>query len=213
LIAAMHVAQPVERGWARYSMRFRTIRIPEALHDLRRRWEPRAGWRRWPNLLELWSENGSGREQLLQRVLGLTAEQRWFVRVDPGWEARDVRFYGDRWCKLDAVSVTENHGGGRLLTRVRLRLQPTLFHNALLSVYAYALLLCSIIDLRLALLPLPLLAVSLWQLASSRRRLRRTVIACLLTTAEQLGMSVIGAPDLLRRETPAPVDQPLVAKL
>ena len=36
LIAAMHVAQPVERGWARYKTRFETILIPEAFHELLR---------------------------------------------------------------------------------------------------------------------------------------------------------------------------------
>ena len=43
LIAAMHVAQPVERGSARYRTRFETIVIPEALHGLRRSWERRTG--------------------------------------------------------------------------------------------------------------------------------------------------------------------------
>ena len=66
-----------------------------------------------------------------KRLLALAAEHRWFVRIDPGWASHDVRFYGDRWCKTDLVTVTENHGGGRRLTRVRLRPAPTLFQKAL----------------------------------------------------------------------------------
>ena len=61
----------------------------------------------------------------------MTAEHRWFVRIDPGWASHDVRFYGDRWCKTDLVTVTENHGGGQRLTRVRLRPAATLFQKAL----------------------------------------------------------------------------------
>ena len=35
LIAALHVAQPVEAGWARFRTRFEDIRIPDVLHRLR----------------------------------------------------------------------------------------------------------------------------------------------------------------------------------
>jgi hypothetical protein len=45
----------------------------------------------------------------------------------------------------------------------------------------------------------PLLAAAVWRLGSARRRLRRTVLACVLRTAEELEMTVVGAPDVLRR--------------
>ena len=63
------------------------------------------------------------------------------MRVDPGWAPHDVRFYGDRWCKADLITVTENHGGGKLLTRLRLRTRATLYHNALLFFLGYLLVL------------------------------------------------------------------------
>jgi glycosyltransferase involved in cell wall biosynthesis len=199
LIAAMHVAQPVERGYARYSTRFKTISIPESLHELRRSWEPRAGVLLRRAELELWSEQGVDRQRLLDRLLALAAERRWFVRLDPGWSARDVRFYGDRWFKADLLTVTENHGGGKRLTRLRLRVQPTLYHSALVLLLGYVLALSWFLDGRWALAFAPFLAAVGWRLSASRRRLRATVNACVLAVAEELGLSVVGAPGILGR--------------
>jgi hypothetical protein len=207
LIAAMHVAQPVERGWARSSMRFRTIEIPEALHRLREAWEVRGGAQLRRDQLDLWSEDCVDRHRLLERLLALAQENRWFVRVDPGWEAHDVRFYGDRWCKANLVTVTENHGGAKRLTRVRLKLLPTLYHNAALFMLAYVLVLVWFLNQRFALILVPPLVAVAWLLRSSRRRLRRTLVACILASAEKLGMTLMGAPELLRR-APAVATEP-----
>jgi GT2 family glycosyltransferase len=202
LIAAMHIAQPVERGYARYKTRFQTIEIPDPLHELRRIWEKRAAPFLRRNRLELWSELGVGREQLLGRLLALANGHRWFVRVDPGWSPKDARFHGDRWCQADLTTVTEGHGGGRLLTRLDLELSPTLYHNALLFLLAYVLVLVFFVDPRWGLGLVPFFAAIGWRLRSSRRRLRRTIVACILATAEELGMSVVGAPELLRPPEP-----------
>jgi glycosyltransferase involved in cell wall biosynthesis len=215
LIAAMHVAQPVERGWARYRTRFRTIEIPEALHALRREWEGRARALIARERLDLWSESGVGRETLLERLLAFVGEKGWFPRLDPGWAPKDVRFYGDRWCKADLVTVTENHGGERRLTRLRLEMKPTLFRNALLLLLGYLLVLGWAWSKSVLLFLLPVLLGVAWQLGSSRRRLRRTVMATILATAERLGMSVVGAPDAIRRraqpEAPARSEEPVAA--
>jgi hypothetical protein len=55
---------------------------------------------------------------------------------------------------------------------------------------------------------LPVLLLMGWQLGSSRRRLRRTVMASILATAERLGMTVM-AP----QRTPAAArgEQPVAA--
>ncbi|HEY6549322.1 MAG TPA: hypothetical protein VI589_15505, partial [Vicinamibacteria bacterium] len=204
LIAAMHVAQPVERGWARYSTRFRTIHIPEKLHVVRREWEERAGAILSRAELTLWSESSVGREALLDRLLAFVGEQGWFPRLDPGWAPKDVRFYGDRWCKADLVTVTENHGGERRLTRLRLDMQPTLFHNALLFVLGYFMILSWAWSPAALLALAPVVLLTGWQFASSRRRLRRTVMACILATAERLGMTVAGEPTALKAKTHPP---------
>ena len=192
LIAAMHVAQPVERGWARYRTRFKTIEIPGALRALRRTWEERGRALLGRDHLDLWSESGVGREALLERLLAFVGEQGWFPRLDPGWSPKDVRFYGDRWCKLDVTTVTENHGGEKRLTRLRLDTKPTLFRDALLLLLSYVLVLAYAWSLTALFAFLPVVPLMAWQLGSSRRRLRRTVMACILSTAEGLGMTVVG---------------------
>jgi glycosyltransferase involved in cell wall biosynthesis len=198
LIAAMHIAQPVERGWARYHTRFRAIEIPESLNALRKEWEKRARGLLGRRELSLWSESGAGRDKLLERLLAFVGEQAWFPRLDPGWAPKDVRFYGDRWCKADLVTVTENHGGERRFTRLRLDLKPTLFQNALLLALAYLLLLCWAWSPTALVALLPVLMLVAWQLTSSRRRLRRTIMASILATAERLGMTVVGEPEAVK---------------
>jgi hypothetical protein len=202
LIAAMHVAQPVERGWARYKTRFQTIQIPEGLHALRRRWEPGAGPLLERSQIELWSESAVAREKLLERLLQLAAEHRWFVRIDPGWAPHDVRFYGDRWSKADLSTVTENHGGGRLLTRVSLQLRATLYQKALVFLIGYLLVLAWLVDRRSELLVVPVLGLLLFKLATARRLLRRTIVAGLLQAAQDLGMTLVGAPALPKPSEP-----------
>jgi hypothetical protein len=202
LIAAMHVAQPVERGWARYKMRFETIVIPSAFHELRRAWERRAPRLLSRRRIDLWAENDAGREKLLESLLALAAENRWFVRVDPGWDSHDVRFYGDRWCKTDLVTVTENHGSGKRLTRVRLEPAPTLFQRVLWFGLVYVWFMAWCLHGPWALVASPFLVGLLAHLFYAGRRLNAVVVASVLTVAEQLGMTVVGEPDAFKKPLP-----------
>jgi len=178
--------------------------IPEALHALRRVWENRAGGLLRRRQLDLWSEDGVGREKLLEFILALTTEAGWFVRVDPGWNGHDLRFYGDRWCKADLVTVTENHGGGKGLTRVRLKPAATLFQKALLVLLGYLLVFAWGIRPVAALAVSPLLLAWVVWLRVSGARLRSVVMASLLAVAERLGMTVVGEPKAFgRRESEA----------
>jgi glycosyltransferase involved in cell wall biosynthesis len=243
LIAAMYMAQPVERAFARYRMRFQTIRIPQGLRTLRQAWEARAGRLLRRRELDLWSETSVGRERLLEGLVELAKKNRWNVRVDPGWEPLDITFYGDRWCKINLTTATDNHGGGRLLTRVRLRLRATLFYNALVCLLWYVLvlgwfanrspevsvddfltrpwlLLVGFVNNRWELALIPVLVAILWRLRVLWWQLNRTVMASVLNVAEGLGMTVVGAPELLRRPAaepapaevaPQPVVQPVAA--
>jgi hypothetical protein len=199
----MHVAQPVERGSSRYKARFRTIQIPEAFHELRREWEQRAGGVLDRGRIELWSEGSVPREKLLERLLQLAAQHHWFIRIDPGWAPHDVRFYGDRWSKADVSTVTENHGGGRLLTKVRLKLQPTLYQKALWFLIGYVFVLAWFVDRRSELLLVPVLGFLAFKLFAARRLLRRTIVAGLLQSAQDLAMALVGDPELLKKPEPA----------
>jgi uncharacterized MnhB-related membrane protein len=149
--------------------------------------------------VDLWSEGGTAREKLLESLLKLSAENGWFVRVDPGWSTRDVRFYGDRWCKTDLVTATENHGAGRMLTRVRLEPAATLFQKALWIGLGYAVALAWGLSASLALAIVPLMLVLFVHLRLSGRRLNAVVMAAVLSVAERLGMTVVGAPDAFAR--------------
>jgi GT2 family glycosyltransferase len=199
LIAAMHVAQPVERGWARYKTRFVTIEIPAAFHELRRAWQRRAGHLLSRRRIDLWAENDAGREKLLESLLALAADNRWFVRVDPGWDSHDVRFYGDRWCKTDLVTVTENHGSGKRLTRVRLEPAATFFQKVLWMALAYAWFMAWCVGGPWTLAATPVVLGLALHVRQSERRLNAVVVASVLTVAEQLGMTVVGAPDAFKR--------------
>ena len=143
-----------------------------------------------------------GREKLLESLLQLAAENRWFVRVDPGWNEHDVRFYGDRWCKTDLCSVTENHGGGRLLTRVRLRPAATLFQKALWFGLGYTLLLSWGLCDWCALAVAPFLLALLVHVRRSGRRLNAVVMASVLSVAERQGLTVVGEPEAFSKPLP-----------
>ena len=224
LIAAMHLLQPVARGYARYQTRFKTRHVPEALHELARQWEERAPLLLRQRELGLWSEDGLGREQLLEGLVAFARARGATFRADSGWEPIDLTFRGDRWSNVELTSVTEEHGGGKRLTRVRTRLRATPSFYAVLAATLYLTLLVSLWtptslwtadwpltseptwwpgwlwrpDVDLAVVLVPIVAV-LWVVVSSSRRLRRVATASLLAVAESLSMSVVGSPEALRR--------------
>ena len=89
------------------------------------------------------------------------------------------------------------------MTRVKTRLHATLFSYAMLALTAYLMLLVWLWDplWEVAMLA-PLLAVA-WVVFSSFRKLQGVVTATVLTVAEALGMTAVGAPQALRKPLPA----------
>lgn len=194
LIAAMNLAQPVERGWARYKTRFQTIAIPASLRRLAEAWSQRAAAVINRDSLELWAENGAGRDELLARVLEIAHAHRWFPRVDSGWARHDARFYGDRWCKTDVITVTENHGGPKRLTKVRLDAQATLFQKVLFIALAYLTLVAAGLGPAALLALAPVVAGVAIVTTLAARRLRQAVNATFLEAARDLDLLVVGLP-------------------
>ena len=43
------------------------------------------------------------------------------IPTDSGWNEWDIQIYGNFWWSIALQTVTEYHGGGKCLTRVRLR--------------------------------------------------------------------------------------------
>jgi len=95
--------------------------------------------------------------------------------------------------------VTEQHGGNKLLTRVRLRPAATFFQKALWFGLAFALVFAAGVCDWCALAVAPLLLALLVHVRYSHRRLNGVVMASVLSVAEQLGMTVVGQPDAFQR--------------
>ncbi len=228
LIAAMHLLQPVARGWARYQTRFRTRHVPEPLHAVAQAWEERAPMLLRRPALALWSEDGQGRERLLERLVAFARDQGANLRADTGWEPFDLTFRGDRWTNVEITTVTEEHGGGRRLTRVRTRLRATPSFYATLIATCYLAIFISLWrshtlwtaewplyraiswwpewlwqpDLEAAVVLAPILGI-LGVVVASARRLRRVATASILSVAEAMRMTLVGDPAALRRPGPA----------
>ncbi len=130
LIALLAIAQPMWRGWARYRTWMRKKRTPAPVlaptpetRDLKVIWDR-------PALLSFWSESrqgGIGREHLLKAIQIRLDREGWKYSQDTGWTNWDYQIYGNRWWQLHLLTVTEEHGDGRRLTRARLHSSPTTF--------------------------------------------------------------------------------------
>ena len=55
----------------------------------------------------------------MDEVIAEIRKKGWRVRVDSGWEGWDMEVFGSRYVKVRLSSATEIHGGGAMLTRVR----------------------------------------------------------------------------------------------
>jgi O-antigen biosynthesis protein len=124
-ISALAIWQPIVRGWARYSTWMRKKSTPrqvlEANSETRK---VKIVWDR-PALLSFWSETGIGREHFLKTFNARLTKERWKFSIDTGWTNWDFQIYGNRWWQIRLLSVTELHGDGKQLTRIRLHPSPT----------------------------------------------------------------------------------------
>ncbi len=121
LVMILAFVQPLVRGWSRYFTWLHFKRTPRsviraheylptggsAIGRLRRR--------------IFWSEEGRDRHYLLGAIFQLLEEEGWRYSTDTGWNEWDIQIYGNFWWSIALQTVTEYHGGGKCLTRVRLR--------------------------------------------------------------------------------------------
>lgn len=125
LVSALAIMQPIFRGWARYLTWMRKKRTPnKVIHANTEEKALPIVWDR-PALVSFWSEDGVGREQLLKAFKKRLDQQSWKYSPDTGWTNWDYRIYGNRWWQLQLLTMTEEHGDGKRLTRVRLHNHPT----------------------------------------------------------------------------------------
>jgi hypothetical protein len=119
---------------------------------------------------------------LLGAIFELLDEEGWRYSTDSGWNEWDIQIYGNFWWSIALQTVTEYHGGGKCLTRVRLRsrfVTTTIIFNLIaLSLLIYRQLNISHVDLWV-LVPYLLFLVFLW----TRARLLKSRVAELVDLA------------------------------
>lgn len=127
LVAGLAIWQPMVRGWARYSTWMKKKRTPRRVVEFsRERTALKALWDR-PARLSFWSERGAGREQFLKSFETRLNREGWKYSIDTGWTNWDFQIYGNRWWQIRLLSMTEEHGDGKRLTRIRFHPNPTMF--------------------------------------------------------------------------------------
>ncbi len=121
LVMLLAFVQPLVRGWSRYFTWLHFKRTPRSViraHEYLptgRSAMGRLGRRTF------WSEEGRDRHYLLGAIFQLLDEEGWRYSTDTGWNEWDIQIYGNFWWSIALQTVTEYHGGGKCLTRVRLR--------------------------------------------------------------------------------------------
>ena len=119
---------------------------------------------------------------MLGAIFELLDEEGWRYSTDSGWNEWDIQIYGNFWWSIALQTVTEYHGGGNCLTRVRLRnrfVTTTIIFNLIaLSLLIYRQLNISHVDLWF-LVPYLLFLVFLW----TRARLLKSRVAELVDLA------------------------------
>ena len=195
LVGLLFFLQPIVRGWARHRNHLRGQQTPlnarENLASLALDGTPKD----YAQLL-YWSEAGVDRMEFLARVLTRLDERGWQNKPDSGWSTFDVEIYGSRWARLELLTATEYHSGGRQLLRCRLNAEWSFLSRAVFLATASALLL--VIG---ALLPmvgtlskwwlwsLLLLLVPLaWWMNGNRHDLRRLIVHFLDERAKEFGL-------------------------
>jgi glycosyltransferase involved in cell wall biosynthesis len=121
LVMFLALVQPLVRGWSRYFTWLHFKRTPRSViraHE----YLPTDGNVTGSRGRQIfWSEEGRDRHSLLGAIFQLLEEEGWRYSTDTGWNEWDIQIYGNFWWSVALQTVTEYHGGGKCLTRVRLR--------------------------------------------------------------------------------------------
>jgi len=129
LLFYLAVAQPLQRGWARYFTWLRGKRTPPAVVAAKEV-EPHASSGLFAaGHLTFWSEGGRERTELLKQIEILLDEEGWNYSLDTGWTNWDIHLFASRWWNLRLRTMTEIYPHGRRLTRVGNFLVASMFSN------------------------------------------------------------------------------------
>jgi hypothetical protein len=125
------LAQPALRGGARFLGTLRRGAIPRGplLGGTFARLPRLAFWKRVGHLA-LWSEDGADRDKLLGKLVPTLNTLGWPFALDNGWKDWDLELNRSRWWVVRLTTVTEYHGEGKDLTRVRFASKATTLNIA-----------------------------------------------------------------------------------
>jgi len=133
----LHVVQPAARGWHRQAELWGTLRRPprepERASGPRPKRVARGTWDLY------WSsDDGVGRERLLQELVAVTRDSGLARNMADEWSEHDVELPVDRWHGVRIRTATEELGGPRRFTRMRFSLVPSFWRRfALVAVAAW----------------------------------------------------------------------------
>ena len=182
LVMFLAFVQPLVRGFSRYFTWLHFKRTPTSVIRAHEHLPERNRFMGSLSRRVFWSEQGRDRHYLLGAIFELLDEEGWRYSTDSGWNEWDIQIYGNFWWSIALQTVTEYHGGGKCLTRVRLRnrfVTTTIILNLIaLSLLIYRQLNISHIDLWF-LVPYLLFLVFLW----TRARLLKSRVAELVDLA------------------------------
>ena len=121
LVMILAFVQPLVRGFSRYFTWLRFKRTPANVIRKHEHLPERARSLGSLSRRVFWSEQGRDRHYLLGEMFRLLDEEGWRYSTDSGWNDWDIQIYGNFWWSIALQTVTEYHGAGKCLTRVRLR--------------------------------------------------------------------------------------------
>src|SRR5712691_11100618 len=121
LVMCLAFVQPLVRGWSRYFTWLHFKRTPRSVITAHEHLPAGASFAAGLRRRTFWSEQGRDRHYLLGAIFQLLEEEGWRYSTDSGWNEWDIQIYGNFWWSIALQTVTEYHGGGKCLTRVRLR--------------------------------------------------------------------------------------------
>jgi glycosyltransferase involved in cell wall biosynthesis len=206
LVMLLAFLQPLVRGWWRYFTWLHFKRTPGSVIRAHEYLLNGTGFFSRLSLRHFWSEEGRDRHYLLGAIFQLLDEECWRYSTDTGWKEWDIQIYGNFWWSVTLQTVTEYHGAGKCLTRVRLRdrLVPTtvIFNLIALSILVYRQLNVSHVDLW-SIIPYSLFLIFL---ATRARALKLRVAELVDLAAQRAGLERI----LRRRKIAVAVAVPVV---
>ncbi len=188
LVMLLAFAQPLVRGWSRYFTWLHFKRTPRAVIATHEQLPADQQRERSARRRNYWSEEGRDRRQLLTAIFALLEAEGWRYSADTGWQDWDAQIYGNFWWSMTLQTVTEYHGRGKCLTRLRLRPRfvatTVIFNCVVLSLLIYHQLHTGAVDWLL----IALYSVFLVFLAFRMRRLRERIAELVDVAAHRAGL-------------------------